>query len=329
MEVKKVFITGITGQDGVFLTKQLLLNNKKIEIVGTSRSEFNKGLFLKKLDYLEVPKDNFQKIEFCNLDLKNKKDVFQALDYFKPNFVYNLSGPSSVYESIKIPSNKQDILYIFENLISTLIEQNNFCNFYQASSSEMFEESSNRLTEDSILKPNSPYAEAKLTIHKNIFELRELYSWNLFSGITFNHDSEFRKNKYLIMKIILNAIKIKNNKLNEFEVGSLDYIRDWSYSEDIVKAIELVCENGTQASYIIGRGEGNKIEDIINIVFSYLDLNWKQHIKINKNLLRKNDPVSIIANPERLKNEFRWNPEVSFKELILKILKYKLKKNSY
>lgn len=327
--MKKVFITGITGQDGVFLTKHLLQNNEKIEIIGTTRSNLAKKLFFDRLQYLNVPKESFQKIELCNLDLENKKELFQALDYFKPKYVYNLAGPSSVYESIKNPTYKKIIINIFDNLTSTLIEQKNFCNFYQASSSEMFKECSEPLAEDSKLKPSSPYAEAKSAIHKNIFELRELYSWNLYSGITFNHDSEFRQNNYLIMKIILNAIKIKNNKINEFEVGSLSYIRDWSYSDDIVKAIQLVCEEGTQPSYIIGRGEGNRIEDIINIVFNYLDLDWNSHIKVNKKLLRKNDPISIIANPEKINNEFGWKSEVTFKKLVLKILKYKLEQKSF
>jgi len=322
--MKKIFITGITGQDGIFLTKNLINGNKDIQIIGSTRNNSAEKLFFSRLKYLEVPENNFDKVKLQKLNLKNSSDVDEFLRKFKPNFIYNLTGPSSVYESIKFPNQKYEIENIFINLIKSLLNQNNLSGFYQASSSEMFDSSTDPLDEYSLFKANTPYASGKLSNHQKIIELKNEFNLNLYSGITFNHDSEFRDNKYLIMKIISNAIKIKNKEINEFEIGSIEYIRDWSYADDVVKAMVQICELGSDTSYVIGRGKGNKIKDILDIVFEYLELDWKPYVKINNNLLRKNSPISIISNPKKIQEEFNWTAQVSFRDMVLKLLKFKL-----
>ena len=200
--MKKIFITGITGQDGIYLTKNLINSNKNIEIIGSTRNDGAKNLFYSRLKYLKVPEDNFDKVKLQKLNLVNSSDVDQFLRKFKPNFIYNLTGPSSVYDSIKFPNQKLEIENIFNNLIKSLLNQNNLSGFYQASSSEMFDSSEDPLDENSLFKANTPYASGKLSVHQKIFELKNEYNLNLYSGITFNHDSEFREDRYLIMKII-------------------------------------------------------------------------------------------------------------------------------
>ena len=152
-----------------------------------------------------------QNINLVNTSLENQEEVDKLIKDFRPDYLFNLTGPSSVYESIKQPELEFKITKIFDNLIEANIKNNNLCNFYQASSSEMFGQNNNLniYNENSKFKPNSPYASGKFTNHEKIKRLREEYEWNIYSGIMFNHESEYRKNDYLFMKIIQTAYKIK------------------------------------------------------------------------------------------------------------------------
>lgn len=322
--MKKVLVTGITGQDGIFLTNVLLQKHKEIEIIGISRNAKNNKSFFKNLNQVNNQIHNLESISLVDLNLLDLNDTFEFIRQINPDYVVNLSGPSSVYKSFKDSSIPTSICTIFNNLTTALIENNQFPNFYQASSSEIFKESENKLNEQSEFDPKSPYAIAKFKNHNKVFELREKYDWNIVSGIMFNHESEFRKNDYLIMKIIQSAIKIKNNKQEILTLGSTSYIRDWSYSEDIAKAIYQIVTNGVSGSYVIGSGVGHKIADILDIVFNFLDLDWKKFVNIDESLLRTGDPIKIISDPHRIINDLSWKPEVSFEEMVMKCLTSKL-----
>ncbi len=322
--MKKVLVTGITGQDGIFLTNILLQKHKEIEIIGISRNAKNNKSFFKNLNQVNNQIHNLESISLVDLNLLDLNDTSDFIRQINPDYVVNLSGPSSVYKSFKDSSIPTSICTIFNNLTTALIEDNQFPNFYQASSSEIFKESENKLNEQSEFDPKSPYAIAKFKNHNKVFELREKYGWNITSGIMFNHESEFRKNDYLIMKIIQSAIKIKNNKQDILTLGSTSYIRDWSYSEDIAKAIYQIVINGVSGSYVIGSGVGHKIADILDIVFNFLDLDWKKFVNIDESLLRTGDPIKIISDPHRIINDLSWKSEVSFEEMVMKCLTSKL-----
>ncbi len=322
--MKKVLVTGITGQDGIFLTNILLQKHKEIEIIGISRNAKNNKSFFKNLNQVNNQIHNLESISLVDLNLLDLNDTSDFIRQVNPDYVVNLSGPSSVYKSFKDSSIPTSICTIFNNLTTALIEHNQFPNFYQASSSEIFKESENKLNEQSEFDPKSPYAIAKFKNHNKVFELREKYDWNIVSGIMFNHESEFRKNDYLIMKIIQSAIKIKNNKQDILTLGSTSYIRDWSYSEDIAKAIYQIVTNGVSGSYVIGSGVGHKIADILDIVFNFLDLDWKKFVNIDESLLRTGDPIKIISDPHRIINDLSWKSEVSFEEMVMKCLTSKL-----
>tara|TARA_B100001564_G_scaffold359973_1_gene384286 strand:+ start:15341 stop:16309 length:969 start_codon:yes stop_codon:yes gene_type:complete len=322
--MKKVLVTGITGQDGIFLTNILLQKHKEIEIIGVSRNAKNNKSFFKNLNKVNNQIHNLESISLVDLNLLDLNDTSNFIQQINPDYVVNLSGPSSVYKSFNDPLIPKSISTIFNNLTTALIENNQFPNFYQASSSEIFKESEKKLNEQSEFDPKSPYAVAKFKNHNKVFELREKYDWNIISGIMFNHESEFRKNDYLIMQIIQSAIKIKNNKQDILTLGSTSYIRDWSYSEDIANAIYQIVINGVSGSYVIGSGVGHKIADILDIVFNFLDLDWKKFVNIDESLLRTGDPVKIISDPHRIINDLSWKSEVSFEEMVMKCLTSKL-----
>ena len=315
----KVLITGISGQDGIFLTNKLLESHNKVEIYGTSRN-YNEKKFLNSLKSFSKI-NNFSNVNVQNIDLLNSDSVEKMIDEVRPDLLFNLSGPSSVYESLKDPNIKKEILQIFNNLVNAGIKNNYFFKFFQASSSEMFNQHINeKLNENSSFDPISPYAQGKLMVHKKIETIKKEYGWLIRSGIMFNHESEFRNTNYLFMKIIKSAIEIKNNKKRALTVGSLDLVRDWSFAGDFADAIHLICLEGNGENFVIGSGVGHSINELITIVFEYFDLDPKDFIEIDSNNLRPGDPLRIIYNPIKIKEKLNWEAKLGFEDLILRCI---------
>lgn len=322
---KNILITGITGQDGIFLVNELLTYEENIAVVGFSRQKNNQSFF-NKLNYLN-PKLNLDNLQIININQSHQIEVDDFISSYKPNFVYNFTGPSSVYESIENPlTTSKEMIQNFIILINALLKNNNHVSFFQPSSSEMFDNNIEEpLTEKSYLNPRSSYALSKFHIFKLCEILRKKYDWNINSGILFNHESEFRNNNYLIMKIIDKAIRIKNGEKSKLEIGSLTLVRDWSFAGDIVHGIKLISQGDFNTDFVIGSGKGNTIGDLVNIVFDDFKLNVEDNVVINKNLLRKGDPHSIISDPSKINKKTGWAAETSFENLILRCINYKLK----
>ena len=186
MADRKVLITGITGQDGIFLTSELLKNDKNIKIFGISRNANKK--FYENLTAVGVK--NFSNVNIHNLDLTDLNSVKKYISDLQPTEIYNLSGPSSVYESIlNSDYYKTTINTIFDNLTDACISAGMTPRFFQACSSEMFSsENILPLNEGSVFNPRSPYSEAKYTVYKKTNDLRKNGDWNIKSGIMFNHE---------------------------------------------------------------------------------------------------------------------------------------------
>ena len=324
MTIEKILITGITGQDGIFLSTSLLKTSSNIEIYGTSRS-LNNNQFFQKVENL-VGKEHSRKISLQSIDLLNSRNVKNFLLANKFSKIVHLSGPSSVYKSYRDPTMYKDsIIKQFDNLIEGCIDTNMYPTFFQASSSEMFSSQAGLpLNEDSEMLPRSPYAEAKLTIHNKIQDLKNVNNWNIKSGIMFNHESEFRDKGYLFTKIIDAAISIKNKKQKEINIGSLSYIRDWSFAGDIAEAIALISHSKDNSDYVIGSGVGVSIQEVLDIAFSRLGLNYTDYVNVDSTLLRKSDPEIIVSDPNRLKSDLGWAPKVEIENLIYRCMESKL-----
>ena len=321
--MKKVLVTGITGQDGLFLTNILLDSKKPYEIVGITRDVKSKNQFFNNLNKINNNKGLKNSVRLIDIDLLNFEATRDFIQSYAPDFVYNLSGPSSVYDSFTDKSIYDSILKIFDNLTSSLIENNLFPKFFQASSSELFANSSEALNESSLLLPRSPYAKAKLKNHYKVTSLKENYSWSIYSGLMFNHESEFRKKDYLFPKIINAALNISRKNQNVLKVGSLDMIRDWAFAGDIVNAIDLLLEKKMYEEYVIGSGVGTTIENIISYVFGYFDLDYKKFIEIDSSLLREGAPQSIVSDPTKVSN-LGWKPTHNIFMLLDRCISYKV-----
>ena len=315
--MQKIFITGITGQDGLFLTSKLL--NEEVAIYGSTRQSSTKNFYnnLSKINNLTNAE-----VRLFNLDLLNYQSVNTFLSDVKPDKIFNLTGPSSVYKSITDNQKSYNqIINIFDNLTASVLKNKLKTTIFQASSSEMFEENKKGIyDEDSKLNASTPYAEAKIHNHLKSIDLSTKYNLNLYSGIMFNHESEFRSKDYLIMQVIEAAEKIASGKLNQFSVGSLDLVRDWSFAGDIADAMLKISESGKFKSYVIGSGQGASISYVLKVVFEYFNLDFKEFIKVDKNLNRKNNNKKIISNPKRIQKELDWQTTLSLDELIIRCI---------
>ena len=320
MADRKVLITGITGQDGIFLTSELLKHDKNIKIFGISRYANKK--FYENLTAVGVK--NFSNVNIHNLDLTDLNSVKKYISDLQPTEIYNLSGPSSVYESIlNSDYYKTTINTIFDNLTDACISAGMTPRFFQACSSEMFSsENILPLNEGSVFNPRNPYSEAKYTVYKKTNDLRKNGDWNIKSGIMFNHESEFRNDDYLFIKIINSAKSIKDNKADTLELGSLEMVRDWSFAGDVASAIYLINNSDYLENFVIGSGRGVTIEYVVETIFDYYDLEYNSFVKVNNSLLREGDPLRIISDPNSLIKKLGWNPQYNIDNLIERLIKY-------
>ena len=324
MSTTKILITGITGQDGIFLTSHLLKKEEDLKIFGITRSNKN-NIFYKNLQNVTGKFDE-NNLDLIKLDLLNQQDVEKLLTDLKVNKIINLSGPSSVYNSFQNTDEyKNIIINQFNNLVEGCYLTNTLPTFFQASSSEMFSASEQLpLNEYSKMEPRSPYSEAKYALHNKVQELKNSNDWNIKSGIMFNHESEYRLENFLVMKVINSVIDIFNQKTSELIVGSLEYKRDWSYAYDIVKAIDLMIHEDDPVDYVIGSGTGNTILDMVKFVFEYFNFDYQDYVKIDSSLLRAGDPTNIVSDPMLIYDNLGWKTEVTFQDMLTKIIEFKL-----
>jgi len=320
--MQKILITGITGQDGLFLTSKILNSNDKAIVYGATRAS-NNNIFFKKLRTLTNV--DFSNVKLINIDLANFSETNNFLKDIQPDYIYNLSGPSSVYKSLNDNGKTYSkIINIFNNLIDSLLKNSISAEFFQASSSEMFSKTSSGIyQEKSALSSNTPYSEAKLINHLRILELSEELGLNFKSGIMFNHESEFRESEYLVMQVINSAKDIAGGVKSSFKIGSDSITRDWSFAGDVADAIYKINNFGQENCYVIGSGKGKTIKELVNFIFKYFDLNYEEYLIIDKNLNRKNNNEIIVSNPEKIKRELSWKPSLNFEDMLLRCIEKK------
>tara|TARA_Y100000389_G_scaffold205107_1_gene263270 strand:- start:12646 stop:13620 length:975 start_codon:yes stop_codon:yes gene_type:complete len=319
---QKVLITGITGQDGVFLSS-LLLKSNDYQIVGTSRKNDDTNI-KKKLIYLgntDSELDNL-KITKCNLEVS--EEIEALVEVYKPDYVYNLIGPGSVSESVKFPfQSSNSIVLSYNNLVSSFIQNKIFPKFFQTSSSEMFDDKGHEaISEISNFNPKTPYAISKMYCHNLSNFYKEKFEWDVSIGILFNHESEFRPENYLLTKVIDTARKINKGIEKELVIGSVDLIRDWGFAGDVVNAMVKINESAFSDNYVIGTGNGHSIKNMVEIVFDYFKLDLNNHIRIDSSLMRKDEPISIVADPSKINQKLGWKSKTSFEDTIIRCLDY-------
>jgi GDPmannose 4,6-dehydratase len=316
--LKTAIITGITGQDGAYLSQLLLKNNYRV--IGLVRSNNLPNLF--GLAYLKI-KENIE-ILFC--DLLDITQIIKVLEKYKPDEVYNLAAQSSVAASFEQPIGtfQFNTLSVF-NLLEGIKIVNKNIRFYQASSSEMCGKVNQLpITENSILHPLSPYATSKVAAHFTCTNYRESYQMYIACGILFNHESYLRSDTFFVKKVIAQSIKISRGKQNILEVGNIAIKRDFGYSPSYVEAMYKMLQQENPSDYLVCSGQSLSLKEIIYHVFEALHIP-KEKCVVNPKLYRPNEIQDIYGDNTKVKNELKWDYDYTFYHVLDILLEEELK----
>lgn len=306
-------VTGITGQDGTYLAKLLL--SKGYRVVGLVRSIH--GYFDFGLKYINIAND----IELIESSMMDLSSLISLIKEIKPDEIYNLAAESSVAHSFAEPIttirfNTQSVL----NLLEAIRISNINIKFYQASSSEMFGQvDSLPITEETQMNPLSPYAISKASAYWTVNSYRNSYGLFACNGILFNHESFLRKENFFLKKVIKNALLIKKGKRSTLNLGNLEVSRDFGFAPEYVKAMYLMLQQDEPKNYLICSGTSIKLRDIVFYIFDKLDLSRSLIIE-DKSLIRPSDILNIYGDNSKAKNDLGWNYDVSFFEVIDKLI---------
>ena len=335
--MKTALITGISGQDGAYLSKLLL--EKGYRVIGGDRRTASGSLW--RLDELGVLND----IDLIDFELAELTNIQRVIEKNHIDELYNLAAQSFVKASFEMPLMTSDITGIGGvRILESIRKINPSIKFYQASSSEMFGKVVEiPQTENTPFYPRSPYAVSKLFAHCMTINYREAYNLHAVSGILFNHESPLRGEEFVTRKITIGFAKIKNGDFDCLELGNLDASRDWGFAGDYVKGMWMMLNNDIPQDYVLSTGMTHTIKEYIEEVSQYYDFNilWngtdeemvgidtksnKEIIKINPKYYRPTEVDILKGNPSKAQNELGWKNEVNFKELAKMMAESDLKK---
>jgi len=307
MTQKKAFITGITGQDGSYLSELLL--EKGYEVHGLIRrsSSFN----TKRLDNI------FDQLNLHYGDLSDGSSLGSLLSTVRPDEVYNLGAQSHVRVSFDVPEYTADIDALGTlRLIEAVKAHCPEARYYQASSSELYGKvQQTPQTETTPFYPRSPYGVAKLFAYWYTVNAREqgLFACN---GILFNHESPRRGETFVTHKITKAAAKIYHGQQGELRLGNLTATRDWGHAKDYVQAMWLMLQQPKPDDFVIATGETHTISELLDIAFGRVGLDWVRHVVIDNKYYRPTEVDTLWGDASKAKRVLGWEPKIKFKELI-------------
>ena len=306
-------VTGVTGQDGAYLSRLLL--EKGYKVIGLVRSAY--GANLSRLEHLGIK----ERVTLNECDLTDLSQVIKILGATRPTEIYNLAAQSSVGLSFQQPIGTiQFNINSVINILETIRMLNLNTRFYQASTSEMFgtiEELP--ITEDSKLHPLSPYAISKVAGHHMTINYRESYGLYSCCGILFNHESYLRGENFFVKKVLQTALDIKHGVKEFIEVGNLNIKRDFGWAEKYVEAMWLMLQQDQPDDYVISSGKSFWLKDIVAFVFEKLGIPQSK-IRINQQLFRPTDIQDIYGSSEKAKRKLNWQYDMDFFSVLEKLI---------
>jgi len=311
---KKALITGITGQDGSYLTELLL--SKGYEVYGIIRrsSSFN----TERIDHLYTDPHNKPKLRLVYGDLNDSSSLAEIIHSIEPDEIYNLGAQSHVRVSFDIPEYTGEITGMgTQRLLEAIRRTGCKAKFYQASSSEMFGKvSETPQRETTPFHPRSPYACAKVYSYWLTVNYRE--SYNIFgcNGILFNHESPRRGETFVTRKITRAATRIKLGLQNKIYLGNTDAKRDWGFAGDFVEAMWLMLQQEKPDDYVVATGETHSVKEFLEEAFSLLDLDWKKYVEFDPKYLRPAEVDLLLGDYLKAKKVLHWEPKIKFKQLV-------------
>ncbi|CAE6075845.1 unnamed protein product [Arabidopsis arenosa] len=316
---KIALITGITGQDGSYLTELLL--GKGYEVHGLIRrsSNFN----TQRLNHIYIDPHNVNKalMKLHYADLTDASSLRRWLDVIKPDEVYNLAAQSHVAVSFEIPDYTADVvatgaLRLLEAVRSHTIDSGRSVKYYQAGSSEMFGSTPPPQSETTPFHPRSPYAASKCAAHWYTVNYREAYGLFACNGILFNHESPRRGENFVTRKITRALGRIKVGLQTKLFLGNLQASRDWGFAGDYVEAMWLMLQQEKPDDYVVATEEGHTVEEFLDVSFGYLGLDWKNHVEIDPRYFRPSEVDNLQGDASKAKEVLGWKPKVGFETLV-------------
>ena len=316
--MNKAFITGITGQDGYYLSKLLLEKDYEVHGIIRRASTFNTA----RIDPLISKYSKEKKLNLYYSDLLDSSSLNNLIAKIQPDEIYNLAAQSHVAVSFKNP------IYTTQSgnsgtisLLEAIKNQDKEIRFYQASSSEMFGgENEEMLNEDSPFVPKSPYAASKVFSYNMTKIYRESYNLFCSNGILFNHESPYRGETFVTRKITRAVGRISVGIQKKISLGNIEASRDWGFAGDYVEAMWKILNHSKSDDFVIATGETHTIKEFLEIAFDYVNLKYEDFLEISEKHFRPNEVGYLLGDPAKAKKELKWSPKTSFKDLVIMML---------
>jgi len=303
----KYLVTGVTGQDGSYMSELLLEEGHEVYGIVRRTSTITTSRI-----------EHIREHERFNLIFGDLAEGLDTLIYeIRPDFVINLASMSHVRVSFDIPVYTIDINAVGPaRILESIRKINRNIRFYQASSSEMFGLSPPPQNENTPFNPCSPYGVAKLAAYWLTRTYRDGYNMFASNGILFNHESERRGETFVTKKIVRSAVRIKLGKQNELVLGNLEARRDWGHSRDYCNAIYKILNHYEPDDFVVATGEHYSVKEFLVKVFEKLDLDWEEYVKYDGRYSRPKEVPALMGDPRKIKRVLGWEPQINIDELI-------------
>jgi len=314
---KSALITGITGQDGSYLAEFLL--EKGYNVFGMVRRSSTENF--ERIVHIR------DKVTLIQADLLDQMSLIAAINESQPDEIYNLAAQSFVPTSWTKPVLTAQFTALgVTRMLEAMRHTKKDARFYQASSSEMFGKVAEvPQTENTPFHPRSPYGVAKVYGHFITVNYRESYDLYACSGILFNHESPRRGYEFVTRKVTDAVARIKLGVAEEIRMGNLDAKRDWGYAEDYVRMMWMMLQQDEPDDYVICSGETHSVEELVQIAFDHVGLDWKEYVKIDQRFVRPAEVDLLIGDATKAKEKLGWEPKVSFSDMIKMMIENDLK----
>jgi GDPmannose 4,6-dehydratase len=318
MTIRRALITGITGQDGAYLTEFLLAKGYEVHGVLRRASSFN----TERLDHIyHDPHVAGPGLRLHYGDLTDGTALRRVLEKVQPQEVYNLAAQSHVKVSFEIPEYTGDVvamgtLRLLDALRDHMETTGATVRYYQASSSEMFGSAPPPQSEATPFHPRSPYAVSKLAAHWYVVNYRESYGLFGCNGILFNHESPRRGETFVTRKITRAAGRIKEGLQDKLFLGNLDARRDWGFAGDYVEAMWLMLQQDAPDDYVVATGVSYSVRDFVAATFAELGMDWEKFVEFDPRYLRPAEVDFLQGDASKARDKLGWKPRVDFKQLV-------------
>jgi GDPmannose 4,6-dehydratase len=312
---KRALITGITGQDGSYLTELLLEQGYEVYGIIRRSSSFNTD----RIDHLyQDPHDSETRMRLVFGDLNDSSSLNTILRRVQPDEIYNLGAQSHVRVSFDVPEYTAEVTGVgVVRILEAIREAGIRPRFYQASSSEVYGKVVEvPQTEKTPFYPRSPYGCAKVYGYHITVNYRESYDLFACNGILFNHESPRRGETFVSRKITRAATRIKLGLQDKLYLGNLDAQRDWGHARDYVRAMWLMLQADQPDDYVIATGESHSVRDFLDQAFGYLDLDWKEHVEIDPRYYRPAEVDLLMGDSSKARRVLGWEPTITFNEMV-------------